>query len=210
MLPRGLVVRLATVAGVVVVVVGIVLVLVSANTLVHLARDPAARAGAFPNSLTVSRTGPNASFSWTSTNYNVTLTDTSTSNGSALVAWVWDFGDGTPIYSGPNPPTHTYAANCPMCVETVTLAVNDSKGGHSVATANVTVQARGNSQGVGTSPGVHLPSFGPLTSGLPEILELLVLMVVISYSTLRAGRELLRRPWAGVTVPVRSRSSPPR
>jgi len=201
--------RLATVVGVVVVVVGVVMVVVAASTLVHLARDPAARNTAFPNTLTLSRTGPNASFSWVSTNYNVTFTDTSTDNGSVLVAWVWDFGDGTPIYDGSSPPTHTYAVNCPMCVETVTLAVNDSQGRHSVATANVTVQARGSSNGVGTSPAVNLPSFGPLTSGVPEILELLVLMVAIAYSTLRAGRELLRRPWDEVAVPVESRPTPP-
>jgi uncharacterized repeat protein (TIGR01451 family) len=54
---------------------------------------------------------------------SVTFTDTSTTNGPALVAWMWDFGDGAT--SDRQHPTHTYETDGTFVV---TLTVTDSCG----------------------------------------------------------------------------------
>ncbi len=41
-------------------------------------------------------------------NTPITFTDSSSSN-SFVVRWTWDFGDGSPFFSGQNPPPHAYA-----------------------------------------------------------------------------------------------------
>lgn len=38
----------------------------------------------------------------------ITFNENSTSLGGPITSWVWDFGDGSPIFNGQNPPPHTY------------------------------------------------------------------------------------------------------
>jgi VCBS repeat-containing protein len=65
------------------------------------------------------------------------LSDTSTDIDNNIVAWSWDFGDGSPLDSAPNP-THTFnEAN----TYTVTLTVTDEQGGTDSTTLNVIVLA---------------------------------------------------------------------
>jgi PKD repeat protein len=51
----------------------------------------------------------------------VTFTDASTS-ALPITSWTWDFGDGTPLVTGANPPPHTYQN---VDVYDVTLEVSD-------------------------------------------------------------------------------------
>lgn len=174
-------------------------------TTYEVARHPSAWLGGQKSTLSVSSNGPDAAFTWTSEGYNVTFTDTSTDNGSRITSWEWDFGDGTG-FVGPAPPLHTYTTTCVRCTEDVSLVTTDAAGYRSVATASVTVQRTGSSNGLGTSPAsqFHLPSFGPLTSDLPGTLELLVIMFLIGGSAANAARNLLSREPETVRVPVRT------
>ncbi len=63
--------------------------------------------------------------------------DSSTSvNHSPDVAWVWNFGDGTPQVTGTPDPIHTFAKTGTY---KVTLTVTDAEGCSSIITKNVTV-----------------------------------------------------------------------
>jgi len=77
-----------------------------------------------------------------------------------------------------------------------------------VATATVVVQQVGNSNGVGQSPASALsaPHLGPLTTGLPIAIELLVIIFLIGGSLTKAAWNLLRRDPETIQVPVRPRS----
>ena len=55
---------------------------------------------------------------------SVNFTDTSTTDGATIVAWLWDFGDGTPQSTIQNP-SHVYTGHGAF---TVTLTVTDSYG----------------------------------------------------------------------------------
>jgi gliding motility-associated-like protein len=54
----------------------------------------------------------------------VTFTENSTSLGGPITNWSWDFGDGSPIYNGQNPPPHTYAPPGPYNVTLTTTTAN--------------------------------------------------------------------------------------
>lgn len=54
-------------------------------------------------------TGPTASFTFVVNALQANFTDTSTPGSSPIVAWSWDFGDGTPLWPVQSP-QHTYAA----------------------------------------------------------------------------------------------------
>jgi len=196
------------VAGAVVLAVAIGMLGCGFLTLGQLVKDPG-RLDALQNHVNVTSTGPNASFTWTSQGYNVTFTDTSTDHGSTITIWAWEFGDGTPGYLGRTPPTHTYRVTCPGCTEQVTLAVSDAADRQSVATAHVVLQSLGSSSGTGQSPNPasNVPSLGPLTTGVPGALELLLIMFLIGGSVARAGWMLLRREPETVQVPVRPRTA---
>lgn len=199
--------RLRSVVGVTVLVAALVMLGVAAHTGYQVVRERSARLPAdYGSALNLSWSGPNASFAWTSEGYNVTFTDTSTDNGSTITAWLWEFGDGT-TSADETPSVHTYATTCGSCNEQVTLAVSDEAGHQSVATANVTVQRTGGSNGEGTSPAQQLPipSFGVLTSGLLPALELIAVLLLIGGSAAKAAWNLLRRDHTTVAIPVVSR-----
>ncbi|MFA6243831.1 MAG: PKD domain-containing protein, partial [Candidatus Hydrogenedentales bacterium] len=59
----------------------------------------------------------------------VSFTDTSTTSGGAITTWAWDFGDGGPVITTPNP-THTYTNPGSY---TVTLTVTE--GGQPYSTS---------------------------------------------------------------------------
>jgi len=67
-----------------------------------------------PQSATVSLTvtapnaAPVAAFTWAATDLSVTFTDGSTDSDGSVVAWSWDFGDGSAAGTAQNP-THAYA-----------------------------------------------------------------------------------------------------
>ena len=77
---------------------------------------------------------PTASFEYSpqspSTRDTIQFTDTSTDPDGEIVAWLWDFGDGT-TSTEPNP-THRYEQGG---VYTVTLTVTDDRDGQATATA---------------------------------------------------------------------------
>jgi hypothetical protein len=190
--------------GVVVVLVAVVLLSIGVYTGVRIVRDPS-RLHGVPETLNVTYAGPNASFTWRSVGYNVTFVDTSSDNGSTITTWAWDFGDGT-YSTAESPPPHTYTETCGTCVVNVTLGVEDALGRRSAATANVVLERTGEANGTGLSPVTRYrpPSLGPLTSGLPQALESVGLMLLIGASVGNAGRHLLRREPEGTPVPVRA------
>lgn len=198
--------RWVTVTGAVVLAIGVVLLGAGIYTVYGIAKDPSSRLQSFKESLNLTTTGPNASFTWASNGYNVTFTDTSTDNGSSLTNWTWEFGDGG-FYFGESPPVHTYSVNCPRCTEMVTLNVTDAKGHTSSAPANVTVQRFGSSNGVSQSSSpVHVPGSLGTVGGLTGVLELWLIMFLIGASVARAGWRLLRLEPEGVRVPLRPRA----
>lgn len=200
-------VRWPAVLGGVVLAVALILIAVGAYTTYQLVRDPS-RVHGVQETLNVTYAGPNASFAWRSTGYTVTFTDMSTDNGSTITTWVWDFGDNT-YNQNENPPPHTYSETCTTCVVNVTLGIEDAKGRQSVASAEVVLEAMGSANGTGLSPTsqFHAPSLGPLTSGLPQALESIVLMFLIGGSVANAGRNLLREEPEATPVPVRPTGS---
>lgn len=68
---------------------------------------------------------PVAAFSSSVSGLDVTFTDLSTDDDGTIVAWDWDFGDGSSHGTTQNP-VHTYAAGG---TKTVTLTVTDNAGG---------------------------------------------------------------------------------
>ncbi len=78
---------------------------------------------------------PTADFTYTTNGLTVSLTDTSSDSDGTIVAWGWNFGDGTT--STAQNPSHTYAADGTY---TVSLVVTDNDSATSnTATMNVTV-----------------------------------------------------------------------
>jgi PKD repeat protein len=70
-------------------------------------------------------TGPTANFNDPRDGYTVNFTDTSVAGDSAIVSWVWDFGDG--YGSNAQSPTHIYPQGI-AATYTVTLTVMDADG----------------------------------------------------------------------------------
>lgn len=69
----------------------------------------------------------------------VTFTESSTSpnpSGDPIVTWLWNFGDGSPIVSGQNPPVHNYDVG----VYDVTLTVITQNGCQATLTLPDTIQ----------------------------------------------------------------------
>ncbi|MBW6498238.1 MAG: PKD domain-containing protein [Bacteroidales bacterium] len=81
---------------------------------------------------------PVADFSFTTSDLTVTFTDLSHDPDCEVVAWAWNFGDGT--FSTERSPSHTYGA---AGTYTVTLTVTDNEGATGTASQDVTV-AEGN------------------------------------------------------------------
>jgi len=65
---------------------------------------------------------PDADFIYTTSGLTVTFTDQSADSDGSIIAWSWNFGDGSPISSAKNP-FHSYAADGAY---TVTLTVTDN------------------------------------------------------------------------------------
>jgi PKD repeat protein len=71
----------------------------------------------------------------------VQFSDTSVEDGCPIVTWSWDFGDGSPISTEPDPlHEFTYGGPDPSTSYTVTLTVT-SDAGSSQITQAVTVEA---------------------------------------------------------------------
>jgi PKD repeat protein len=99
---------------------------------------------------------PTAAFTASSTNLTAQLdATTSTDADGNVVAWAWDFGDGTSSTVGPTV-SHTYAA---ASTYTVALTVTDDDGATSATTRTVTV-----SQPSGPVP-FATDAFGRTTTG---------------------------------------------
>ena len=54
----------------------------------------------------------------------ITFTEQSTSAGGPITSWQWDYGDGSPIYNGQNPPSHIYGPGGPFNVTLTTTTGN--------------------------------------------------------------------------------------
>jgi len=77
---------------------------------------------------------PKASFNYTISGFTVDFTDSSVDQDGTIVAWLWDFGDGTSS-TDPNP-SHTYAD---IDTYTVSLTVTDDKGSTNTVSRSVMV-----------------------------------------------------------------------
>lgn len=109
--------------------------------------------GLVQQSVVVTNEPPVAGFTAVVTGRSVAFTDTSTDDGT-IVAWDWDFGDGTAHGTTQNP-THFYSGADGD--KTVTLVVTDDKGLSSVAFQDdVTIAA--------LTPVVSLLTAGTLTA----------------------------------------------
>lgn len=84
----------------------------------------------------VANQAPNASFTFNTNDLAASFNDGSSDSDGSLVAWSWNFGDGTT--SGAQNPNHTYAADGTY---TVTLTVTDNDGAVDTFSAQVSVQA---------------------------------------------------------------------
>lgn len=64
----------------------------------------------------------------------VTFIDSSTMQGGNINSYQWDFGDGSPVFNGQNPPPHTYPPGGPF---NVTLTTSSNNGCTNVMTIPV-------------------------------------------------------------------------
>ena len=88
--------------------------------------------------------GPEASFNWVASGSVVDFTDTSSTGDSGIVAWAWEFGDGT---QSPDPdPSHRFTEDGEY---TVTLDVVDGNGATSQASGTVATGLEGPGGGTG-------------------------------------------------------------
>lgn len=199
-------VRIVRTIGAVILAVAVLLLGFTVYTAYEIVQAPSSHLHGLNSTLNITVLGPSASFTWSSQGYKVTFTDTSTDNGSKIVSWQWFFGDGT-TFTGPTPPTHTFAATCPVCTVPVVLNVTDQAGDRSTAGANVTIQRVGTASGVSQSTSLQgkVPKVGGLLTEAPTAFELLLLMVLIGSSMARAGGRLMRREPETVAIPVRPR-----
>ncbi|MCL1588298.1 MAG: PKD domain-containing protein [Actinomycetia bacterium] len=88
--------------------------------------------------------GPEASFDWAATGSVVEFTDSSSTGDSEIVAWAWEFGDGT--RSPDRDPSHRFSEDGEY---TVTLDVVDDNGVTSEATGTVATGPEGANTGTG-------------------------------------------------------------
>ncbi|MEQ1732534.1 MAG: PKD domain-containing protein [Bacteroidia bacterium] len=70
-------------------------------------------------------------------NDSLLVTDTSTTATGTITSWVWDFGDGSALFVGQQPPYHHYTVD--DTVYTITLTVINSANDTAVVTHTVTV-----------------------------------------------------------------------
>ena len=83
--------------------------------------------------------GPTAAFDVSCTSLDCTFTDQSTDIApGTVVAWDWDFGDGTAHSAVQNPPVHTYVATG-LATYTAKLTVTDNDGFTSTKSEEFTV-----------------------------------------------------------------------
>ncbi|MBL4593596.1 MAG: PKD domain-containing protein [Flavobacteriales bacterium] len=54
----------------------------------------------------------------------VGFTDQSVSLGGNITGWIWDFGDGSPVFNGQNPPNHIFPLGGPFNVTLTTTTAN--------------------------------------------------------------------------------------
>ena len=88
--------------------------------------------------------GPEASFEWAASGSVVDFIDTSSTGDSGIVAWVWEFGDGT--QSSDPDSSHRFAEDGEY---TVTLDVVDGNGATSQASGTVATGLEGPGSGTG-------------------------------------------------------------
>ncbi len=80
---------------------------------------------------------PTADFSFTTTDLTANFTDQSSDADGSIVAWDWDFGDGSGTSSAQNP-SYTYGAAGTYAVN---LTVTDNAGATGTTSQNVTVSS---------------------------------------------------------------------
>lgn len=88
--------------------------------------------------------GPDASFDWVASGAVVDFTDTSSTGDSDIIAWAWEFGDGT--QSSDHDPSHRFTEDGEY---TVTLDVVDGNRAASQATGTVEAGSEGPGSGTG-------------------------------------------------------------
>jgi PKD repeat protein len=81
---------------------------------------------------------PTANFSYQTSDLTANFTDLSSDPGGSVVAWAWNFGDGST--SSSKNPSHTYAAGGTFSVQ---LTVTDNEGATASTTKQLTVSGGG-------------------------------------------------------------------
>ena len=152
--------------------------------------------------------GPEAAFTWASSDRRVELSDTSSPGDADLAGRVWDFGDGT-ASEEPNP-IHEYGEDGEY---TVRLEVTDTMGQTSRAEAGVGVQAGTENSGQGELGLTELAdsvtaTVERLAKGIGVVLlviGLFVVMVMAGGRLLKHGVRALRPIPERISVKVRPR-----
>jgi hypothetical protein len=152
--------------------------------------------------------GPEASFTWASSDRRVELSDTSSPGDADLVGRVWDFGDGT-ASEEPNP-VHEYGEDGEY---TIRLEVTDTTGQTSRAEAGVGVQAGTENSGQGELGLTELAdsvtaTVERLAKGIGVVLlviGLFVVMVMAGGRLLKHGVRALRPIPERISIKVRPR-----
>lgn len=87
-------------------------------------------------------------------NKNVTFIDMSIANGTTIMNWTWDFGDGTTSYD--QNPSHRFPHNGVFCVS---LTITDNKSNTAKAYGNVTIKSSDSGTGGGGTGGGTQPKY---------------------------------------------------
>ena len=152
--------------------------------------------------------GPEAAFTWVSSDRRVELSDTSSLGDAELAGRVWDFGDGA-TSEKPNP-THKYGEDGEY---TIRLEVTDTAGLSSQAEAGIGVQTGTENSGQGELGLTDLAdsvtaTVERLAKGIGVVLlviGLFVVMVMAGGRLLKHGVRALRPIPERISVKVRPR-----
>ena len=184
--------------GTILVVVGLVILLIVFVNAYTIAQNPSEKVNTW---LPEEVKEPVASFNWGSHGKTVVFNDDTKQGDGELVAWHWNFGDGS--VSTERNPQHNYSTYGDF---TVFLEVEDANGKHSDVDTIVSVTEGSES---GQTEGEFSLELGDMVNGISTVIVVIgiyAVLVMISGRIMFAGVHLLRPVTKTVKFKVRPKT----